>query len=346
MGEQRGPLRGLQTLMWIVIVIEVPVYLVWLVQVGYLTGQELPCGDIARWAPPVLLPLVAVLFCVMAGWTWWLSVVARTRSPLREKWVVASLAFVAVSSVLCGVASVDDPSVPAGPLSVIVTGLGMAGLFFTPAACSRQLPDVVRRRSSTARDEAAPAVAGQRLPDRPGGSGPAMLRIPLEEVSVSEPHDVPAAASLRKAVEQLSGDGTDDGSKAVQDAVKALFVSAGQAWTPEQETQIRALVEQIRMVRDLNRPGGGWWRRRREWRAREGLVDLMEAAGPELVNEAELRHWKSHATVELLLEFAGSAMTPYDTTKVLTRLKTLHAVTHKNFQQPKKVLADRKDAAG
>ncbi|WP_234342291.1 hypothetical protein [Streptomyces leeuwenhoekii] len=116
MGEQRGPLRGLQTLMWIVIVIEVPVYLVWLVQVGYLTGQELPCGDIARWAPPVLLPLVAVLFCVMAGWTWWLSVVARTRSPLREKWVVASLAFVAVSSVLCGVASVDDPSVPAGPL--------------------------------------------------------------------------------------------------------------------------------------------------------------------------------------------------------------------------------------
>ncbi|MCZ0209579.1 hypothetical protein OZK63_29660 [Streptomyces sp. UMAF16] len=27
-----------------------------------------------------------------------------------------------------------------------------------------------------------------------------------------------------------------------------------------------------------------------------------------LVNEAELRHWKSHAMVELLLKFASSAM--------------------------------------
>ncbi|MFG2097312.1 hypothetical protein [Streptomyces sp. NPDC048612] len=156
MGEQRGALRGLRFVMWVVIVVEVPVYLVWLVQVGYLTGQELPRSDVARWAPPILLPPVAVLFCVMAGWTWWLSVVARTRSPLREKWIVASLVFVAVSSVFCGVASVDAPSVSVGLLSAIVTGLGMIGLFFIPAACSRQLPDVVRRRSPTAPDEAAP----------------------------------------------------------------------------------------------------------------------------------------------------------------------------------------------
>ncbi|WP_424862736.1 tetratricopeptide repeat protein [Streptomyces sp. MMS24-I29] len=148
------------------IVVEVPVYLVWLAQVGYLTGQELPRGDIARWAPPVLVPPVAVLFCVMAGWTWWLSVGSRTCSPLREKWIVASLVFVAVSSVFCGVASVDDPSMSVGLLSAIVTGLGMIGLFFIPAAASRQLPDVIRRRSSTTRDEAArssrPAPA--RLP--------------------------------------------------------------------------------------------------------------------------------------------------------------------------------------
>ena len=88
--SERGALRGLRVLMWVVIAIEVPVYLVWLVQVGYLTGQELPRGDVARWAPPVLLPPAAVLFCVMAGWTWWLSVVADTRSSLRERWIVAS----------------------------------------------------------------------------------------------------------------------------------------------------------------------------------------------------------------------------------------------------------------
>ncbi|MEW2623573.1 hypothetical protein [Streptomyces sp. NPDC048106] len=144
---------------WVVIVIEVPVYLVWLVQVGYLTGQELPRGDIARWAPPVLLQPVAVLFCVMAGWTWWLSVVARTRSPLREGWIIASLGFVAVSSVFCGVVSVDDPSVSVGLLSAAVTGLGMIGMFFIPAAASRQLPDVIRRRAAERRADAGQAEA-------------------------------------------------------------------------------------------------------------------------------------------------------------------------------------------
>ncbi|WP_445403148.1 hypothetical protein ACSMX9_29970 (plasmid) [Streptomyces sp. LE64] len=155
--SERGALRGLRVLMWVVIAVEVPVYLVWLVQVGYLTGQELPRGDVARWAPPVLLPPAAVLFCVMAGWTWWLSVVAGTRSSLRERWIVVSLVFVAAFSVFCGVASVDDPSVSVGLLSAAVTGLGMTGLFFIPAAASRQLPDVIRRRSR--RTAAAPGEA-------------------------------------------------------------------------------------------------------------------------------------------------------------------------------------------
>ena len=145
-----GALRGLRVLMWVVIAIEVPVYLVWLVQVGYLTGHQLPRGDVARWSPTVLLPSAAVLFCVMAGWTWWGAVVARTRSPLRERWIVASLAFVALTSVFCGVASVNEPSVPVGLLSAVVTGLGMIGLFFIPAACSHHLPDVLRRRSDRA----------------------------------------------------------------------------------------------------------------------------------------------------------------------------------------------------
>ncbi|MFJ9598049.1 hypothetical protein ACIRS3_35560 [Streptomyces virginiae] len=106
MGEQRGALRGLRILIWAVIAVEVPVYLVWLVQVGYQAGQQLPCGGVARWAPPVLLPPAAVLLCV-AG-------------------------------------SVEDPSFLVFLLSATVTALGMLGLFFTPAAASRQLPDVIR----------------------------------------------------------------------------------------------------------------------------------------------------------------------------------------------------------
>ncbi|MCL7382165.1 hypothetical protein [Streptomyces sp. 35G-GA-8] len=162
---------------------------------------------------------------------------------------------------------------------------------------------------------------------------------------MSEDDDTTAAeASLRRAVEQLCGDGPGDGSEAAQEAVHALSDGSGQAWTPEQETQIRAMVEQIRKLRDLNRPGGGWWRRRREWRARERLVDMMEAGGPELVNEAELRHWKSHMMVELLLEFSGGAMKPDDTTKVLSRMETLQAATYEDLQQAQKRLAERKAA--
>ncbi|WP_217210240.1 hypothetical protein [Streptomyces sp. AC550_RSS872] len=159
-----------------------------------------------------------------------------------------------------------------------------------------------------------------------------------------------AQASLRKAVEQLSADGAGEGGEAVREAVReavqALSDGSERQWTPEQETQIRAMVEQIRKVRDLNRPGAGWWRRRREWRARERLVDLMMTGGPALLNEAELRHWKSHAMVELLLEFAGSAMKKDDTTKALARMETLHAATYEDLQQAKKMLAERKAAAG
>ncbi|MCX4971047.1 hypothetical protein OHA98_41275 [Streptomyces sp. NBC_00654] len=164
---------------------------------------------------------------------------------------------------------------------------------------------------------------------------------------MSEDDDTTAAeASLRKAVEQLSSDGPGDDSKAAREAVQALSDSAGKAWTPEQETQIRAMVDQIRKVRDLNRPGGGWWRRRREWRARERLVDLMMTGGPELLNEAELRHWKSHAMVELLLKFTDSAMKKDDTVETLARMEALDAVTYEDYQQAKKTLAEEKAAVG
>ncbi|WP_262705527.1 MULTISPECIES: hypothetical protein [Streptomyces] len=157
--SRRGALRGLRIAMWVLIAVEVPVYLVWLAQVGYRAGQRLPEGDTARWAPVVLLPPAAVVFCVAAGWTWWASVVARSGSPLRERWILVTLAFTAVTSVFCGVASVDDPSVSIGLLSLVVTGLGMVGLFFIPVASSRRLEDVIRRRAADRTGPAGPSSA-------------------------------------------------------------------------------------------------------------------------------------------------------------------------------------------
>ncbi|MFB7796673.1 hypothetical protein ACFC0R_42445 [Streptomyces sp. NPDC056086] len=63
------------------------------------------------------------------------------------------------------------------------------------------------------------------------------------------------------------------------------------------------------------------------------------------MNEAELRHWKSHMMVELLLEFAGSATTPDDTAKAYSRMETLQAATYEDLQQAKKALAARRAAA-
>ncbi|MGW2586353.1 hypothetical protein ACWCYZ_34450 [Streptomyces virginiae] len=164
---------------------------------------------------------------------------------------------------------------------------------------------------------------------------------------MSEHDDAQAAeAALRKAVEELGGDGAGADGKAAQEAVRALSASSEQEWTPEQEDQIRVMVEQIRRVRKLNRPDAGWWHRKREWRARERLVDLMMASGPELVSEAELRLWKSHAMVEVLLEFANSPMKRDDTAKALTRMETLHTTTYEGWQQAHKALADGQAAAG
>ncbi|MFB7258112.1 hypothetical protein [Streptomyces nojiriensis] len=164
---------------------------------------------------------------------------------------------------------------------------------------------------------------------------------------MSEHDDAKAAeASRRKAVEKLSGDGLGDGSEAVQEAVQALHEGAGKTWTPEQEAQIRAMVEQSRKLRSLNRPGGGRWRRRREQRARGRLVDMMMDGSPELVNEVQLRNWRSLAVTELLLAFAGSAMKQEDTEATLAQVEAVYAVTYEEYQRAKKALAEEKAAAG
>ncbi|WP_214911572.1 hypothetical protein [Streptomyces sp. ISL-99] len=46
----------------------------------------------------------------------------------------------------------------------------------------------------------------------------------------------------------------------------------------------------------------------RIWPKHHTSVDLPLAGEPELFNEAELRHWKSHMTAVVLLEFTDGAM--------------------------------------
>ncbi|WP_405608178.1 hypothetical protein OG292_02515 [Streptomyces sp. NBC_01511] len=150
---ERDGLRTLRVLMWVLIAVDVPLYVGWLARAAYLTGQRrLPEGDLVRWALPVLLPATAVVLVLGAGAIWWVSVVGRYESPLSKRWIWSGPAFVATCSALCGTASAPDPGVPVALLSLVVTGLGMGGLFLLPAAASRRLPDVVRRRVRSAPD--------------------------------------------------------------------------------------------------------------------------------------------------------------------------------------------------
>lgn len=173
-----------------------------------------------------------------------------------------------------------------------------------------------------------------------------MLRVPRERQSVPEQDPNAAEASLRKAVELLQGDDAEAAPRAVEEAARALPGEPEPGWTPEQERQIEALVGHIRKVRDLARPDAGWWRRQREWRARQRLADLaMRADGMELLDEAELRHWKSHMLVEVVLEFAGSAMKADDVQLAMSRMETVHATTYEDLKRVRQTLADRREQA-
>ncbi|MFL4953338.1 hypothetical protein ACJ6WE_40110 [Streptomyces sp. MMS24-I31] len=167
---------------------------------------------------------------------------------------------------------------------------------------------------------------------------------------MSEYDEDSAGESLRKAAELLPDDDADDGAEAaqqaVQEALQALPGTPQPGWTPEQETQIQAMVTELRTVRQLARPDAGWLRRKRQMRARNRYVDLAMFSDPALVDEAELRMWKHHMTVALLLEFAVSAMQRDDVQAAVSRLAIVHAATYEDLKEFKQKMADRQESTG
>ncbi|MEU6350338.1 hypothetical protein ABZ896_13535 [Streptomyces sp. NPDC047072] len=96
-----GRAWALEIAMWVLIVAAVPVYVVWLVRAGYLTGQHrLPGGDVIRRVLPTLVPAAAAVLCILVGHAWWVSVVTRAAAPLRERWTVMVLLIIGGAGVL------------------------------------------------------------------------------------------------------------------------------------------------------------------------------------------------------------------------------------------------------
>ncbi|MFI1293394.1 hypothetical protein ACH4VM_33960 [Streptomyces sp. NPDC020792] len=104
--------------------------------------------------------------------------------------------------------------------------------------------------------------------------------------------------------------------EALRKAAELLLTEPG--WTPEQEKQIQAMVHELRTVRQMDRPGAGLLRRRRQEQARKRYVALAMFSDRQLVDEAELRMWKQNMTVAILLEFAVSDMRRDDVQSAVT----------------------------
>lgn len=128
--------------------------------------------------------------------------------------------------------------------------------------------------------------------------------------------------------------------QAAQEALRALPSTPEPGWRPEQEKQIQAMVHELRTVRQMDRPGAGLLRRRRQDQACKRYVALAMFSDPQLVEEAELRMWKQNMTVTVLLEFAVSDMHRDDVQSAVTRLEIVHAATYADLTEFKQKMAD------
>lgn len=154
-----------------------------------------------------------------------------------------------------------------------------------------------------------------------------------------------AEASLKKALELLSDPepgNLDRARQAGQAAVRAIPNEPAKERSAAEEAQIKALVERIRKVHHVSRQDPNWWQRKREWRARRRLGDLaVRADSMELLNEAELRHWKNRSITEALLEFGTGAMAEGDIQLLDSRLATVHGATYEDLRRAQRQLAER-----
>ncbi|MCX4547003.1 hypothetical protein [Streptomyces sp. NBC_01565] len=140
-------------------------------------------------------------------------------------------------------------------------------------------------------------------------------------------------ASLRSAVTLLDERGPAAVRMTIEEILSTLPGGRARDWTASQEARIRALVNQMNTVRNLDRAQTGWWGRRKARRARQRLTILMRVAGPKLVDEAALRCWKAAQVLEILRDFTAGRRDREDVARVLDRLRIVHTATYLDLRQ-------------
>jgi hypothetical protein len=131
----------------VAVLVLVPAYLYFLFHMGTQWVESFPPDDSARTLLPVAVPLAAFSITTFSAISWWWSL-ERGREVLLgrkgcRKFVVFAAALSALT-VVCGASSVDVGVVL---LSLGLTGAGMTGLWFLPAALSPTLLNALPERN-------------------------------------------------------------------------------------------------------------------------------------------------------------------------------------------------------
>lgn len=141
--------RTLRLLLWIYTVVSVPLYLWFLHHAAGRWADRLPEGDNLRFWLPIVVPLAAFSFTTISSTSWWWSTEDRPFLLGRKGWRFM-MVFIVALSLMAGFFGSAHQDVVAVLLTVMVTTIGIAGLWLLPPALSPRLLDTLRPKKAPA----------------------------------------------------------------------------------------------------------------------------------------------------------------------------------------------------
>ncbi|MEU6175830.1 hypothetical protein ABZ832_28470 [Streptantibioticus parmotrematis] len=135
--------------LWLYALVSIPPYLWFLHHIGERVGQQLPAGDDLRFWLPIVVPLTVFSFTTMSSTSWWGSTEGRPFLLGRKDWRFL-MVFVVALSLMTGFFGSARQDVVAMVLTVMVTTVGVAGLWLLPPTLSLRLLDTLPPKKASA----------------------------------------------------------------------------------------------------------------------------------------------------------------------------------------------------
>lgn len=139
---------AMRVVLWLYALVSIPLYLWFLHHMGDRWGQQLPADDDLRFWLPIVVPLAAFSFTTMSSTSWWWSTEDRPFLLGRKHWRFM-MVFVVALSLMAGFFGSAHQDFVAVLLTVMVTTIGIAGLWLLPPALSPRLLDTLRPKKAS-----------------------------------------------------------------------------------------------------------------------------------------------------------------------------------------------------